>query len=77
MAGRHPRVDTTRGQLALGTIQNGEKRVPIQLTDDGALEVDASIESALVLQLRETNNLIHKLIHEQQITNLLLKGIGQ
>jgi len=70
-------VDTTRGHLALGTIQNGEKRVPIQLTNDGALEVDARIDSSLVLELRETNNLLHTLIHEQQITNLLLKGIGQ
>jgi len=77
MSGRHPRVDTTRGELALGTIQNGEKRAPVQLTNDGALEVDVRIDSSLVIELRETNNLLHSLLHEQQITNLLLKGIGQ
>lgn len=66
--GKHPRVDLTRGQLSLGTIQNGEKRAPIQLNTDGALEVEI-VESA------EHTKLLHDILDTMEETNRLLNDL--
>ena len=65
MAGRHPRIDVTRGEIALGTIQNGEKRAPIQLNNDGALEVE-------IVATAEHTKLMYDLLDATNETNRLL-----
>ena len=77
MAGRHPRIDPTRGELALGTIQNGEKRAPIQLTNDGALEVETVNTSEMAKDIADIKYELSEIKETLNLTNMFLQSLAE